>query len=143
MYYDSEWIAKLYTGLMKQGKKYLVEAPINDSLSAAKFEIEALPSRSLLTSLKEFRPVLLTVNKRMGRRFNAIPIPIQEWRQHVVALRRIVRYIKQVDARYLLERFQLGFHTVICSKKFSIHKDLAAEVVRLAEARFFSYQRWR
>jgi len=91
----------------------------------------------LFFQIEKFRPILSFVNKRMGRKFNAIPIPIKERRQLVLSLNYITKYIKAVIHRDLDSRICAGLTDLFTTKKNAITRKIADDVKYLVDSRIY------
>jgi len=71
----------------------------------------------LFYQIEKFRPIFSFVNKRMGRKFNPVPMPIKERRQLVLSLNYITKYIKTIVHRDLDQRIFIGLSELFTTKK--------------------------
>lgn len=78
LYTDSLWLHKIMTRRLKAGRAYLLERYIDNAFIQLKVQLKKLPEGLLLKRLSERLPVLSTIQKRMGKRFNPVPMPIKD-----------------------------------------------------------------
>jgi ribosomal protein S7 len=77
----------------------------------------------------------------MGRKFNAIPMPIRERRQLILSLTYITKYIKAVVHRDLDTRIFIGLSELFTTKKNAITRKVAEAVKHLADSRIYMHLR--
>lgn len=80
-------------------------------------------------------------NKRMGRKFNPVPMPIKERRQLILSLNHITKYIKTIVHRDLDTRIFIGLSELFTKKKNPITRKIAEDVKHLADSRIYLYLR--
>lgn len=141
--YNSVWVNKYIAKLMLQGKKHLVEKYVNLAFTTLKFSFKKIPSLMLIEKIVQFRPLLSFVNKRMGRKFNPIPIPIKERRQFVLSLNYIVKFTKSMTNRNFDAKIISALSEIFGSKKNHITKKISEDIKYLTDARVFLHFRWK
>lgn len=143
IFYDSYWINKYTSKLMLQGKKHLAEKYLQLAFAELKFTFKKMPGYLLLDKINQFRPVLSYVNKRMGRKYNPIPMPIKQRRQYILSLNYIIKYTKSVIHRNFDDRITSALAELFSSKKNYITKKIAEDIKHLTDARIFLNYRWQ
>jgi ribosomal protein S7 len=127
--------------LILKGKKHLVERHSNKAFIALKFIFKKLPATLLLKNFLKFRPVLTYANKRMGRRYNPVPLPINERRQHILALRYLAKDTMSASQKKFNERIQQTFNQIFSSDKNQVTRKFAADIKHLTESRVYLHYR--
>jgi len=126
---------------MNSGKKYLIEKIFNVAFIKLKFKMHKLPGCVILDQIQKFRPVLSYINKRMGRKYNPVPIPINYRRQYIISLRYLTNYIKSIVYRTFNDQLTFSINTLVEVKRNLITRAVATDIKYLAEARFYSHLR--
>jgi ribosomal protein S7 len=143
LFHETLWINKFFCKLMLQGKKHLVEKYVNAGLVNIKFFLKKQPGLLLLEQIIRFRPLITFVKKRMGRKFNAIPLPVKERRQYLLSLNYIANYIKTISHRDFDQRIFLGLSELFTTKKNALTRKVAEDIKHLAESRIYLHLRWK
>ena len=81
------------------------------------------------------------VLKRMGRKYNPIPIPIHYRRQYILSISSMVKYTKSMVNRNFEDRIVESLENIFTSNRNFITKKIADEIKYLSEARFYSHLR--
>lgn len=126
---------------MVSGKKYLIDKHLEEAFIKLKFNFKKLPIGLFAEHVKNFRPVLSVALKRMGRKYNPVPIPIQYRRQYIISLTNIVIYTKTIGSRNFSKCIEEALEAIFESKRNTITKAIAAYAKFLAEARFYTHLR--
>lgn len=126
---------------MVKGQKHLIEKYTNAAFITLKFLFKKLPGYIFLERLVRFLPVFSYVNKRMGRKFNSVPIPIKERRQHILSMNYIVKHTQNVVNRDLNTRIATALTEIFGAKKNSVTKKIAEEVKHLTDSRIYLHLR--
>lgn len=126
---------------MTQGKKYLIDKYLELAFIKLKLKFKKLPIGLFAESVKKFRPVLSVVLKRMGRKYNPIPVPIQYRRQHILSISYIVTCIKTTNSRNFDDSIVSSLENIFGTNRNAITKAIASHVKYLTEARFYTHLR--
>lgn len=140
---DSYWVRKFISKFMLQGQKSLAEKYIYLAFIKLKKEFKTLPWKLLFAQIEKFRPIMSFVNKRMGRKFNSVPIPIKDRRQLILSLKYITKYIKTIVNRDLDEKIFIGLSELFTTKKNPITRKVAEDVKHIADSRIYVHFRWK
>ena len=123
------------------GKKALIDKLTNVAFIRLKFKLRKLPGYLLLEQIQKFKPVLSYVRKRMGRKFNPIPIPIHYKRQYILSIRYVSNFVKNASDRRFIDRLVSALGVLFETKRNFITRLVATDIKNLAEARFYSHLR--
>ena len=126
---------------MFQGKKHLVENHVRKGFIALKFVTKKLPGFLVLKAQNKFRPIISFVKKRMGRKFNSVPIPITKRRQFILALSSVASYIKNFQARNFSIKIKEGVKELHLTKRNVLTKKIGDLVKHLVESRIYLHLR--
>ena len=139
----SYWIRKFISKFMLQGQRTLAEKYVYLAFLELKKQFKREPWGMLFFQIEKFRPLISFINKRMGRKFNPIPMPIKERRQLILSLNYITKYIKTIVHRDLDTRIFSGLTELFTMKRNAITRKIAEDVKYLADSRIHLHFRWK
>lgn len=71
---------------MFNGKKFCVEKKLYVAINNLKKTHKKIPFYLFMHFFEKIKPFMLTITKRLGRKFYLVPIPISLKRQYIVGL---------------------------------------------------------
>jgi len=96
-----------------------------------------MPGFLFMNKIHELLPVISSVSKRLGRKYQIVPIPIKSRRQHVLALDAVVKYTKNFDHRTLSGRMTAVLSEIFGPKKNQIVKKAAEQIKTITDSRMY------
>lgn len=123
--YQSYWYSKFINKLMLNGKKHLSEKLVSKILLNLKLKYNVQPIFLILTIITKLKPILGIIQKRLGKEWKPVPIPINPRKQLIISLKWITNQIKRETQSTLILRTLKTFQ-----KFFKRHQHKNAELMQ-------------
>ena len=139
--YNSEIVTKFINGLMRKGKRSLVEKMFYSAMDIIEEKTDIKGVEIFQKALDNVKPVLEVRSRRVGGATYQVPVEIRQDRRQALAFRWIIGFSKARSEKIMAER--LAGELIAASKNEGASIKKKDDTHRMAEAnKAFAHFRW-